>query len=152
MAAAGAALRLKGLWLVHLYIFMCVPVARACRSRLRVCAELGTCVQPERQSRRKQCRENNAQRRNPPCPPRPYFLVSPLRPIALLSPPRRSATPTSTQAPATLVVIINRTRWIDGAEGFGDKNNRPVQFGQTASLLVRSDSGTTRTQRYDVRG
>lgn len=158
MAAAGAALRLKlfwrgaGLWLVHLFIFMCMTTARACRSRPRVCAKLGTCVQPERQSRRQQCRENNAQRRNPPCPPRTYFLVSPLQPIALLSPPRRSTTPTSTQAPATLVVMVNRTGWIDGAGGYGGKDGRAVQFDRVASLLLRSASGTTRTQRYDVRG
>ncbi|CAN0531958.1 unnamed protein product, partial [Ectocarpus sp. 12 AP-2014] len=56
------------------------------------------------------------------------------------------------KAPATLVVIVNRTGWIDGAGGYGGKDNRTVQFDQTASLLVRSASGTTQRQVYDVRG
>lgn len=159
MASAGAALRLKlfwcgtGLWLVHLYIFMCVPAARACRSRLRVCVLSSVHVY----SSSGNPDANNAKRitlndETPPLPPRRCFLVSHLRPIALLSPPRRSATPTSTQAPATLVVMVNRTGWIDGAGGYGGKDGRAVQFDRVASLVVRSPSGTTRMQRYDIRG
>ncbi|CAM9381065.1 unnamed protein product, partial [Ectocarpus sp. 6 AP-2014] len=56
------------------------------------------------------------------------------------------------EAPATLVVMINRTGWIDGTGGHGGKDGRAVQFDRVASLLLRSASGTTRTQRYDVRG
>lgn len=51
-----------------------------------------------------------------------------------------------------MVVIVNRTGWIDGAGGYGGKDNRTVQFDQTVSLLVRSASGTTQRQVYDVRG
>ncbi|CAM9838939.1 unnamed protein product, partial [Hapterophycus canaliculatus] len=70
-----------------------------------------------------------------------------------LPPPLAATTmTTSTNAPATLVVMINRTGWIDGTGGHGGKDGRAVQFDRVASLLLRSASGTTRTQRYDVRG
>eukprot|EP00752_Nemacystus_decipiens_P007841 g7006.t1 len=56
------------------------------------------------------------------------------------------------EAPATLVVMINRTEWIDGTGGHGGKDDRAVQFDRVASLLLRSASGITREQRYNVRG